>query len=34
MKTVTAGTYINRKNKKDGSDYMEKESKTRVDRSF
>ena len=32
-KTVTGGTYGNRKNRKDGSDYMEKESKTRVDGS-
>jgi hypothetical protein len=32
MKTVTRGTYGNRKNRKDGSDYMEKESKTRVDK--
>jgi hypothetical protein len=33
-KTVTGGTYGNRKNRKDGSDYMEKESKTRVDGSL
>jgi hypothetical protein len=33
-KTVTGGTYGNRKNRKDGSDYMEKESKMRVDGSL
>jgi hypothetical protein len=33
-KTVSGGTYGNRKNKIDGSDYMEKESKTRVDGSL
>jgi hypothetical protein len=33
-KTVTGGTYGNRKNRKDGSDYMEKESKKRVDGSL
>jgi hypothetical protein len=30
---VTGGTYGNRKNRKDGSDYVEKESKTRVNGS-
>jgi hypothetical protein len=34
IKTVTGGTHGNRKNRKDGSDYMEKESKTRVDGSL
>jgi hypothetical protein len=33
-KKVTGGTYGNRKNREDGSDYMEKESKTRVDGSL
>ncbi|WP_288993256.1 hypothetical protein [uncultured Marinobacter sp.] len=33
-RTVTGGTYGNRKYKKDGSDYIEKESKTRVDGSL
>jgi hypothetical protein len=33
-KSVTGGTYGNRKNRKDGSDYIEKESKTRVDGSL
>jgi hypothetical protein len=32
-KSVTGGTYGNRKNRKDGLDYIEKESKTRVDGS-
>jgi hypothetical protein len=32
-KSVTGGTYGDRKNRKDGSDYIEKESKTRVDGS-
>jgi hypothetical protein len=33
-RTVIGGTYGNRKYKKDGSDYIEKESKTRVDGSL
>jgi hypothetical protein len=32
-KSVTGGTYGNRKNREDGSDYVEKESKTRVNGS-
>jgi hypothetical protein len=33
-KTVTGGTYGNSKNRKDGSNYMENERKTRVDGSL
>ena len=33
-RTVTEGTYGKRKYKKDGSDYIEKKSKTRVDGSL